>query len=644
MKKAKKFVAWLLGTVMILGTSTTAFAAQAVIEKQPQDAVSAENAMAVFEVAVQPSEGVSYQWQQGVPQMQEAEAVQYIWTDILGADGPAYEHTVTAEDLTGIVYRCAVRIGEEIIYTDCVKISDARIPKITGTTENGIQFERLETNEFVLECSVQGQENWTSSGNMEGLEPGQSYMVIGRLRFGDGTVTAPGPAVEAATLGETITEPEEPAEPEEPVTDPEEPAEPEEPVTDPEEPAEPAKPLIPELIATDSTSITVKAVEGQEYAIYTGDALPEDAEWKQGNGTITFENLTPETEYTIVSRIAATETEPAGEPGEVLTVVTEPEAQIPPAAPDTPELKARTTDTIEVYTKEGQEYALCEGTPAEDQAWNWQAEGVFTGLKPGTEYTIVTRIAGTEETLPGEISDPLTVSTEKPAAKAPEAPKLKWRSQTVLEVEAIKGQEYSIDGGTTWKTDGKFLDLKAGTEYEIVTRVAETETTGASEISPPLKASTLREIIKTSADENQIKGIKAGQIIKVGKEITFTATGGGMNITDPLEGDVRYVPIKWRGLGEGVWKNAPYTAAVKAEKAGNYILEVVFERQVYKDGKWTADGTVDVKSVKFKATVTGTDESVPKTGDETAPYLYLILLAAAAAAGIGAGAVRRHRR
>ena len=64
-------------------------------------------------------------------------------------------------------------------------------------------------------------------------------------------------------------------------------------------------------------------------------------------------------------------------------------------------------------------------------------------------------------------------------------------------VEMVEGHEYSIDGGKTWQKSGNFTGLSAGKSYEVITRVAETDTTKASVASEPLKVTT-----KTTAASN----------------------------------------------------------------------------------------------------------------------------------------------
>lgn len=767
MSKARKIIAWLLTAIMVLGMCTTVFAAGLTITKQPANVSTADGDTIAFEVAVTPADNVAYQWQKGVPQKTKDT---YTWTNIEGATQARFEHKVDKDDLNGIVYRCEVKRNGEIVYSANAGIIDVRTPNILGVTETSVQFEKRSSENYALECAVKGQNNWTSDGIIDGLEPGKSYEIVGRLRYlKTRNVSEPGIAKTVKTKEKAVVKPQNPV-----------------------------------LAANDSTSITVVTVKGQEYAIYTGSALPANAEWKSAENNLTFADLLPETEYRIVSRIAASGSQPAGELSEVLVVKTaaaprtqpdvpklvartdtvlevetlegqeyrinqkewqssgrfeglSPDTEyvietrlIPregegdlisdpliartmkaaPDAPAKPELKSSTTDTIEVNAADGLEYAICEGKAAADQQWNWQSSSVFGGLKPGTEYSIVARAAATENQMAGKtsmplvvstqkkeaaapgrpelssnsdtrieviavsnqvyaiytgntmpenlswqsngifeklnpnteykivtkisetadqkespVSEPLVVTTQKSTPAAPDTPKLKDRSQTMIEVEAKSGLEYSIDGGKTWQTSGKFQKLNAETAYEIIARVKETNTAVASAASQPLKVSTLRNVINTKTSENKITGIKNGQVIKLHKSVTFTAVGGGMDIKDPIDGDVRYVPTEWEGLSDGTWKKAPYKATVKATKTGTYTIKVTFDRQVYENGKWVSDGKDDTKSITLKATTTGESTTAPKTGDETQIVLYVILLiAAAGVAGISVVAMRKQKK
>ena len=188
MSNARKIIAWMLTVIMVLGMCTTVSAAELKITRQPENAVSAEGNTVIFEVAAEPADNVTCQWQQGVLQKTDGDAEPvYTWTDIPEASGARYEHKVTAADLSGNVYRCKVSMNGEEVYSEVV------------------------------------------------------------------AVTAAG--------------------------------------------------ILPVLMSKDSTSITVQTLRGQEYTIYTGDVLPADTEWKNGEGSVTFTGLTPSTEYRIVCMI-----------------------------------------------------------------------------------------------------------------------------------------------------------------------------------------------------------------------------------------------------------------------------------------------------------------------------------------------------
>ena len=715
----------MLTVIMVLGMCTTVSAAGLKITRQPENAVSAEGNTVIFEVAAEPADNVTCQWQQGVLQKTDGDTEPvYTWTDIPEASGARYEHKVTAADLSGNVYRCKVSMNGEEVYSEIVAVTAAGIlPVLMSKDSTSITVQTLRGQEYTIYTGdvIPADTEWKNgegSVTFTGLTPSTEYRIVSRAAASDSSSAGgPGKALVVTTAEEpepvTDVQPEETdMQTDEPNTQTEEADGPtEEPNTPTEEPS--VLPDMPKLVGRTDTTLEVEMNEGQEYRI-------DQKEW-QDSGR--FEGLSPDTEYAIETRMKGQgEETPVSAPLRARTM--KPGA----GAPEMPKLVFAGVDTIEVKAADGAEYAICEGRAVPDQQWNWQISPVFSGLKAATEYSVAARIAGAEDQMPGAVSELLIVSTgkyeaeplgrpelisvcdtrievaavsgqvyaiykqstmpeglnwqssgvfeklhpnteyrivtktpetaeykesivsealvvttQKTPTKAPEAPKLTDRSQTVLEVEKKNGQEYSIDGGKTWQTEVRFEKLKAETDYEIVTRIKETSTAAASAASQPLKVSTLRNPIETGAGENKITGISNGQIIKVNKNVTFTAEGGGMKIEDPIDGDVRYVPVKWQGMSEGTWKKAPYTATAKAAKSGTYTIKVTFDRQVYKNGKWISEGQDDIKSVQLKATATG--RAAVKTGDETQGMLHLILLAAAAgAAGIVGAVMKKQRR
>ena len=97
------------------------------------------------------------------------------------------------------------------------------------------------------------------------------------------------------------------------------------------------------------------------------------------------------------------------------------------------------------------------------------------------------------------------------------------------------------------------------------------------------------ESLKTEVKDEKAENPLASKYTK-GEDIIFTAVGIGMDNVNPQAGDMRYVPVKWSINPSGEWTSAPYTATFAVANAGDYELKVVYNREVYKDGKWIADG------------------------------------------------------
>ncbi len=104
-----------------------------------------------------------------------------------------------------------------------------------------------------------------------------------------------------------------------------------------------------------------------------------------------------------------------------------------------------------------------------------------------------------------------------------------------------------------------------------------------------------------SADSNAILEIVAGGEYYIGDTIRFTASGAGMDNTNPNPGDYRYLPTGYQiGNVTGSWNASPYTTSMSIKAAGEYTLRVTYTRQVYNGSEWASDGTTDTKSVTFR--------------------------------------------
>lgn len=101
-------------------------------------------------------------------------------------------------------------------------------------------------------------------------------------------------------------------------------------------------------------------------------------------------------------------------------------------------------------------------------------------------------------------------------------------------------------------------------------------------------------------------------VYEQGSKIIFTAVGIGMDNALPQIGDVRYVPAKWSINPSGEWTKAPYTAAFTIENVGEYELNVVYNREVYGNDGWKADG----KTYATKTAVIINEKAAEQPGAE----------------------------
>ena len=135
----------------------------------------------------------------------------------------------------------------------------------------------------------------------------------------------------------------------------------------------------------------------------------------------------------------------------------------------------KTTTSITIVTSDDEEYSI-------DGGKTWQSSGVFEGLTPGTEYSIIARKKAVGGGAPGEAGEPVIVITRVDNYAEPIDPVINCITENSIGVIVEKGQEYSIDGGVTWSKSGIFTGLKPKTKYIVVSRISATDTTMAISI------------------------------------------------------------------------------------------------------------------------------------------------------------------
>ncbi len=157
-----------------------------------------------------------------------------------------------------------------------------------------------------------------------------------------------------------------------------------------------AAPASPVPLKKTSTSITVKAVANCEYKL-------NDGEWVS---TAVFDNLEPETTYTIYARYKYVAGKYYASEASEVTLKT---LKASKGTAAVPVLKDKTNNSITVVVEEGAEYSIDKGA-------TWNKTGIFTKLKANSKYEIIARYiydANVEDVSP--VSAALAVVTNSKA-------------------------------------------------------------------------------------------------------------------------------------------------------------------------------------------------------------------------------------
>ena len=126
-----------------------------------------------------------------------------------------------------------------------------------------------------------------------------------------------------------------------------------------------------------------------------------------------------------------------------------------------------------------------------------------------------------------------------------------------------------------------------------------------------------------SPNDNQILELKAGAEYYIGDTIKFTASGAGMENSNPNPGDYRYRPSADQISNVSGVLQSPYSISMAIKEAGEYTVKVTYNKDVYDGTNWVSDGTTDAKSVTFKVIP---KSAAVQTGDET-PIAIVVSLA-----------------
>lgn len=222
-----------------------------------------------------------------------------------------------------------------------------------------------------------------------------------------------------------------------------------------------AAPTAPAIQAYDTTTVTLKPMTGYEYS-------KDGITWQQSN---VFTGIVSNRIYSFRQRLAETDTDFASESSAPLYY----------AMPSKPEILSVGATTLTVKAVEGFEYSLDKIT--------WQKDPYFSALIYGMEYTVYQRIAKVDNAdTYAVISTGTTVlinGSDKKTPAAPSAPVVESKTSDTVTLKKTAGYEYRMDSGA-WQKSPVFTGLSPNSTHRFYQRVAETDTTYASESSTAL--------------------------------------------------------------------------------------------------------------------------------------------------------------
>ena len=276
-----------------------------------------------------------------------------------------------------------------------------------------------------------------------------------------------------------------------------------------------------------------------------------------------------------------------------------PQLETAAEAPVKPEVESRTDTEVRLKVVEGQEYALL----SDGKAGTWNDTGVFSNLKPDTEYSFVTRMRyDPSKAQESVMSEAAAVRTKTPAAAAPGVPGIAKRTEISISLAPLENGEYGISetgDNFAWQASPEFTELKAGTEYQFKTRIKYDPETGMESVaSDSIMYQTL-----VPFEGSRVTGVAMDGSYVSGTKLTAAAVGNGMDNVNPVEGDSRWIPRTWNWGKKAFnsWKDN-YTIPFTLVEVGNYRLSVDFEREDYTGGAWKASGEVRTYTIPFKVT------------------------------------------
>lgn len=256
------------------------------------------------------------------------------------------------------------------------------------------------------------------------------------------------------------------------------------------------------------------------------------------------------------------------------------------------------TDTrIEVETREGYEYSI-------DNGEHWQDSGVFEDLEPGKEYVILSRIKATSSSEASE-PEPTSITTKNSSPETPDILGLNVTEDSIS-VQKMDNYEYSIDGGNTWQETPDFNNLEPNTEYEIIARYIETDSTMYGTLTTPIKFKTLERNSSEFYDLNNVDVTfvydNNSPTIILNKGLLYEHLKEDEDIKSAVENndnvDIRFV-VNAIDLDDDIQKNVD--GKLKADENLGFVIDVAIK--LYVNDVFNKDITESDENILFKINV-----------------------------------------
>lgn len=159
-----------------------------------------------------------------------------------------------------------------------------------------------------------------------------------------------------------------------------------------------------------------------------------------------------------------------------------------------------------------------------------------------------------------------------------------------------------------------FNDLDSEHDIDIYVRVKDTENNISKKMlfrldgdkrPNPSPTPAGRDPIVPAVSESVVQGLEEPLAFYPNTFYPFTVIGAGTDNTDPIQGDVKWVPLYWAMSSNPSVNNRNSTWKIGASagitQAGTYNIYIFFQKYEYNGSEWTATDVIESATYKFSS-------------------------------------------